>query len=106
MLPAIYSTYGVAMGHRPEVLGESGGLRPAEAGRANEHPAQVAVSRARWWLETLLIRVGMQHRDVAGRMEDAGETKRLSGRVLRPPGAAAIAALTRTPTTSTGGDRT
>jgi hypothetical protein len=28
MLPAIYSTYGVAMGHRPEVLGESGGLRP------------------------------------------------------------------------------
>jgi hypothetical protein len=33
MLPVIYTTYGTAMGHQPEVLGESGGLRPLGGGR-------------------------------------------------------------------------
>jgi hypothetical protein len=105
MVPVIYTTYGIAMGHRPETLAESGGLRPTGAGRAHERPARITVARARWF-KTMLDRVGLRHRDVTGRTEDTGETTWPPGRMLRPSGAAAIAALIRTPTTSTGGDRT
>jgi hypothetical protein len=104
MVPVIYTTYGIAMGHRPETLAASGGLRPAGASSSRERLAQVAVARARWWLETLLVRAGVRHGDLACRTEEAEETKRLAGRMLASPGAAAIAALTRS-ATSTEGER-
>jgi hypothetical protein len=33
MVPIIYTTYGTAMGHQPETLAASGGLKPAGGGR-------------------------------------------------------------------------
>ena len=105
MVPVIYTTYGIAMGHRPETLAESGGLRLAGADNSHERPARVAGSRARWWLETLLVRAGVRHGDVVGRTNESEETKRLSGRMLPSSGAAAVAALTRVATMSTEGDR-
>jgi hypothetical protein len=104
MMPVIYTTYGVAMGHRPETLAASGGLRRAGARRTHERPAPVAISRAQWWLESLLLRVCLRHRDVAGPAQDTGETTRRSERLPRPTVAAAITALTRTAPTTAGGD--
>jgi hypothetical protein len=77
MGPVIYTTYGIAMGHRSETLAESGGLRPAGAGRGRERTAQVATSRGRSWLDTLLVWVRLRHRDVDGRAGDIEETKPL-----------------------------
>jgi hypothetical protein len=99
MMPVIYTTYGVAMGHRPETLAASGGLRPAGgAGSAEAYPAPVLVSRAWWWLKTLVVRVGGRHRNAAGRTEDSEETPRLFERMLP-------SSLTRAATTRTGGER-
>jgi hypothetical protein len=77
MGPVIYTTYGFAMGHRSETLAESGGLRPAGAGRGRERTTQVATSRGRSWLDTLLVWVRLRHRDVDGRAGDIDETKPL-----------------------------
>ena len=105
MVPIIYTTYGVAMGHRPETLASSGGLRPAgKAGRAEVTPALVLLSRARRWLKTLVVHVSGGHRNAVGRTEDSKEATRLSERLRRPSGAAAITALTRTATPRAGGD--
>ena len=100
MVPVIYTTYGFAMGHRPEALAESGGLRPAGVGGVRERPAAIGVSRGWWLLETLLVRVGLRQRDVASRMDDTAAMEQRQ----RPSKAAAIADLTRTAPTSTGGD--
>jgi hypothetical protein len=100
MVSVIYTTYGVAMGHRPEALAESGGVRPAGVGGVRERPAVIAVSRGWWLLETLLVRVGLRQRDVVSRMDATAATEQLQ----RPPEAAVIAALTRTAPVSTGGD--
>jgi hypothetical protein len=74
MGPIISTTYSIAMGHRPETLAESGGLRPADAGRAREPMAQVVVSRVWSWLETMLIRVRLQHLGIDVRAGDTGST--------------------------------
>ena len=68
MLPAIYTTYGAAMGHRPEVLAESGGLRPAGAERTHEPAAWVRGARVRGWLNTILVRVRPWHQTVEGQV--------------------------------------
>ena len=77
MGPVIYTTYGTAMGHRPETLAESGGLRPAGAERARGRTTQVVVTRAWSWLGAILVRVRLRHRDVDGRAGDIEETKPL-----------------------------
>jgi hypothetical protein len=77
MGPVIYTTYGIAMGHRSETLAESGGLRPAGARRGRERTTQVATSRGRSWLDTLLVWVRLRQRDVDGRAGDIEETKPL-----------------------------
>ena len=64
MMPVIYTTYGIAMRHQPEVLAESGGLKPAGVGRTLSHPSRLRGEHVRQWLETVLIRVGLWHRDV------------------------------------------
>jgi hypothetical protein len=64
MVPVIYTTYGIAMRHRPETLAESGGLKPAGVGRTYPHPSRLRGERVRQWLETVLVRVGLWHRDV------------------------------------------
>ena len=67
MLPVIYTTYGIAMRHRPEVLAESGGLQPAGGGRMREHPSWRLGECVRQWLKTVLVRVHLRHRDVDSR---------------------------------------
>jgi len=51
MVPVIYTTYGIAMRHQPEVLAESGGLRSAGDGGMRDHtpnrPGQACVSGSR-----------------------------------------------------------
>ena len=37
-MPVIYTTYGIAMRHQPEVLAESGGVRSAGEGGTRDHP--------------------------------------------------------------------
>jgi hypothetical protein len=104
MMPVIYTTYGVAMGHRPETLAASGGLRPAGARRTRERPALVAISRAPCWLEGLLVRIGLRHREVAGPAADTGETVQRSERLLCPTVATATIAFTGAAPTTAGGD--
>jgi hypothetical protein len=57
MVPVIYTTTGVAIGHRPEPLAESRGLRSAGVERIRVHAAHEALLRLRSWLDTMLIRV-------------------------------------------------
>jgi hypothetical protein len=68
MLPVIYTTYGVAMGHRPEVLSASGGLRPAGAERRRERSAWVGLTRAWTWLGTVAARVHVRLRHTNSRL--------------------------------------
>jgi hypothetical protein len=77
MGPVIYTTYGIAMGHRSETLAESGGLRPAGVGRGRERTTQVATTRKGSWLDILPVWVRLRHRDVDGRAGDIEETKPL-----------------------------
>ena len=42
MGPIIYTTYGIAMGQRPETLANSGGLRPAGAEPMRERPVRLS----------------------------------------------------------------
>jgi hypothetical protein len=42
MGPIIYTTYGIAMGQRPETLANSGGLRPAEAEPMRARPVRLS----------------------------------------------------------------
>jgi hypothetical protein len=63
MVPVIYSTYGMAMGHRSEALAASGGLQPAGVGRM---PGQTARRRGvcvQCWLETMLIFLRLRPQD-------------------------------------------
>ena len=65
MGPIIYTTYGVAMGHRPEVLAATGGLAPAEAGRPRARTAWQGLTRVGCWL-THLLAPGHRRRQDAG----------------------------------------
>jgi hypothetical protein len=67
MGPIIYTTYGLAMRHRPEALAASGGVRPAGAERRRQRPASVGVARARRWLGTVFARVRLRHREADSR---------------------------------------
>ena len=42
MVSVVYTTYGIAMGHRPEVLAKSGGLRAAGGGQRREQDGPAA----------------------------------------------------------------
>jgi hypothetical protein len=79
MGPVIYTTYGIAMGHRPEVLAASGGLQPVGVNRMREQTAQLRRTRVRCWLETVLVRMRLQHQDAASR---TGGTEGMSVAVL------------------------
>jgi hypothetical protein len=57
MVPVLYTTYGLAMGHHPEVLAESGGLRPAACERT-----LVPGGLARRWLVAAMDRVRLRSR--------------------------------------------
>ena len=74
MRPILYTTYGVAMRHRPEALANCGGLRPAGAEPMRNRPARVGVARALRWLGAARVRVALRHKDAAGRMVDTRET--------------------------------
>jgi hypothetical protein len=63
MVPIIYTTYGMAMRHHPEVLATSGGLRPASAGRAPKHRPGVGMRSARRWLGAVIDRVRLRQQD-------------------------------------------
>jgi hypothetical protein len=62
MFPAIYTTYGMAMGHEPETLAASGGLRPDGAERLSACPARVDMAPARRWLKFIVTRMRLRHR--------------------------------------------
>jgi hypothetical protein len=74
MLPVIYTTYGVAMGHQPETLANSGGLRPVGAEPMRTSPARVGIARGRRWLDSVLVRMYLWHqdRDVDPKPESTG----------------------------------
>jgi hypothetical protein len=75
MLPTIYTTYGVAMGHPPETLANSGGLQPTGAEPRRTRAADIGLARVRGWLDDAVGRVCLWHRD-----KDAGLAHgRLSG---------------------------
>ena len=80
MLPVIYTTYGVAMGHRPEVLSASGGLRPAGAERRCERSARLGLTRAWSWLGTVVARLHLRLRHTDSPMAAANGM-----RVAAPP---------------------
>jgi hypothetical protein len=63
MVPVIYTTYGMAMGHRPEALAASGGLRPAAGPRMPAHAGRLRGARVRHWLGIVWVRVRLRHRD-------------------------------------------
>ena len=67
MLPVIYTTYGIAMGHRPEVLEASGGLRVAGAEGRGKPPAPISPTRVCRWIGTAVAWVRLRHRDADSR---------------------------------------
>ena len=67
MVPVIYTTYGIAMGHRPEVLAASGGLQPVGVNGMREQKAQMRRARVRCWLETVMVRMRLRHQDADSR---------------------------------------
>jgi hypothetical protein len=71
MVPVIYTTYGMAMGHRPEVLAASGGVRLTEAERRPKPSARIGVARVCRWLCTVFARMRLRHRNVYSRAADA-----------------------------------
>jgi hypothetical protein len=71
MVPVIYTTYGMAMGHRPEALAASGGVRPARAKRRPKPSARIGVTRVCRWLCAVFARIHRRHRDVHSRTADA-----------------------------------
>jgi len=56
MVPVTHTTYGVAMGHRPRTLAESGGLLPTGTGRTRDRTASGELSRATSWFDAVPIR--------------------------------------------------
>ena len=64
MVPVIYTTYGIAMRQQPEVLAESGGLRSAGVGGMRDHTTRLARANTCQWLEVVLLRLGLRHREV------------------------------------------
>ena len=62
MVPVIYTTYGMAMGHRPEMLAASGGLRPAAGGRRPAQAARLRSARVRHWLGSVWVRMRLRPR--------------------------------------------
>jgi hypothetical protein len=71
MVPVIYTTYGMAMGHRPEVLAASGGVRLAEAERRPEPSARIGVARVCCWLGAVFAQSRLRHRDADSRTAGA-----------------------------------
>ena len=67
MVPVIYTTYGMAMGHRPEALAASGGLRPAGAEGWREPPAQIGPAQVCRWIGTVVARVRLRQQDADSR---------------------------------------
>jgi hypothetical protein len=63
MLPTVYTTYGIAMGHRPETLAASGGLRSARAEQLSARPGRVGVAQACRWLGIFVAQMRLRHRD-------------------------------------------
>jgi hypothetical protein len=61
MVPIIHTTDGIAMGHRPEVLGASGGLWTDGNERMRERTARPRVACGQYWLKMLLVRVRLGH---------------------------------------------
>jgi hypothetical protein len=70
MFPATYTTYGMAMGHQPETLAASGGLRPAGAERLSACPARVGVAQARRWPGIFVAWMRLRHRDAGSQSVD------------------------------------
>jgi len=68
-MPVIYTTYGIAMRHQPEVLAESGGVRSAGEGGTRDHPPRPARANRCQWLEFVLLRLGLRLREVDSRVE-------------------------------------
>jgi hypothetical protein len=64
MLPIIYTTYGIAMRHRPEELAASGGLRLAGTERRREPTARLGEARLRCWIETVLVCIHLRQQAV------------------------------------------
>jgi hypothetical protein len=71
MMPVIYTTYGMAMRHHPEVLAASGGLGSAGAERIRECPTRVHVARAYCWFSTLFALVRLRPWNAGRRMARA-----------------------------------
>ncbi len=69
--PIIYTTYGAAMGHRPEALAATGGLKPAGAGRPRERTAWQGLTRVGPWLVNTLVRKHRRHQDADSRIAAA-----------------------------------
>jgi hypothetical protein len=84
MVPVIYTTYGIAMRHQPEVLAESGGLRSAGVGEIRDRTTKPARANTCQWLEVVLRRLGLRHREVDSWVEApstlASTTLRSTGR--------------------------
>ena len=68
MVPIIYTTYGVAMGHRPETLAAAGALRPAGP-RRGDGPHGAA--RARMLLVAVLVQSSMWCLGAVRRLESS-----------------------------------
>ena len=79
MVPIIYTTYGIAMGHRPEVLAASGGLRRAGAEGWHRPPTPISPARVYRWIGTVVAWVRLRHRGADSRR---GGTERVGALVL------------------------
>ena len=63
MVPVIYTTYGMAMGHRSGGTGRIRWLAAAGAERRPKPSAQIGVIRVCLWLGTVFARMRLRHRD-------------------------------------------
>jgi hypothetical protein len=62
MGPIIYTTYGIAMGQRPETLSNSGGLRPTGTEPMSERPVRLNIPSTE-----LLVRSAHVHKRFSSR---------------------------------------
>ena len=85
MLPTIYTTYGLAMGHPPELLADSGGLKPIGTKPLSTRPALVDMVRARGWLKAAVGRVCRWCRDRDARSAHGRPTAKRARTVGRRP---------------------
>jgi hypothetical protein len=71
MMPVIYTTYGMAMRHHPEVLAASGGLASAGPERRRSRPIPIRMARVCCWFSPLFALVRLRRWNAGGRMARA-----------------------------------